>query len=232
MTARRNAVVLLSGGQDSTTCLFWALGAYDRIIAVTLGYGQRHISEVEAAAEIAAIAGVEHLPLEVPSLAELGDSALTSDGELEATGGRGDREAPDGLPTSFVPGRNLIFLAIAGSVAVKYDARDIITGVSEADYSGYPDCRRLFIAAAAEAITLAMPTSSGPISIVAPLLSRSKAETVAMAKSLGPDCWRALGRSITCYRGQRPGCGACPSCELRAAGFAAVGEEDPACSSR
>lgn len=221
------AIVLLSGGQDSTTCLFWAKQNYDEVIAVSIFYGQRHKAELEAAKKIVLLAGVSHRTLELPALKLLGDSALVDkDQELTAAGGRPDREMPQGLPTSFVPGRNLLFLATAAAVAVKEGAKDIVTGVCQTDFSGYPDCRREFIDALEKAITLAMPSSAGPLRIVTPLMFLSKAETVKLAMRL--HCLGALSYSVTCYHGKRPGCGTCPACELRAKGFAEAGVSDPA----
>lgn len=221
------AVVLLSGGQDSTTCLFWAKERFDVVVAVSFDYGQRHRAELAAAKEIAALAGVEHhlLPLEV--LTALGDSALTSNRAVEATGGLFDKEAPNGLPTSFVPGRNLLFLSVAAALAVKVGATNIVCGVCETDYSGYPDCRGTFVQAMERVVNEAMPSGSGPLVIHAPLLHLSKQATVELARVL-PGCWEALAKSLTCYEGLRPGCGACPACVLREKGFAAAGVADPA----
>lgn len=225
-----SAIVLLSGGQDSTTCLYHAIAKHgaDDIVAVSVDYGQKHAAELVAATEIAKAAGVRHVVLDTSVLSQLADSALVGAGEIEAKGGRVDAEMPEGLPTSFVPGRNMIMLAFAAAVAVKHNAKLIYTGVCQTDFSGYPDCRRDFIDAMQEATTLAMPSSAGPIKIVTPLMDLTKAETVKMARDLGDACWSALALSITCYHGQRPGCGECPACELRAKGFDDVGFEDPA----
>lgn len=222
-------MVLLSGGQDSTTCLFWALQKFDRVRAVAFDYGQRHRIELDAAATIATIAGVDFhaLPLEVLSV--LGGSALVDPSlEIKADGGHGDSQAPNGLPSTFVPGRNLLFLSVAGAYALKHGCTNLVTGVCETDYSGYPDCRKEFIEAMVKVLAAAMPSSMRTISIHAPLMNRTKSETVEMARELGDDCWKALGHSVTCYRGWRPGCGRCPSCELRAKGFEDAGEKDPA----
>lgn len=223
-----SAVVLLSGGQDSTTCLFWAKQRYNPVHTLTIAYGQRHAAEVTAAAEIAWRAKPQsHQCLRLGILAQLGDSALVDKKtELRSTGGYQDTEALDGLPTSFVPGRNAFFLATAVSHAVKIGVKTIVIGVCQTDYSGYPDCRRAFIDAMETAMTLAMPSSCGPISIVTPLMYLNKADTVRMARTLGDDCWKALGMSQTCYHGTR--CGTCPACELRAQGFTDAGERDPA----
>lgn len=228
-TVDEPAVVLLSGGQDSTTCLFWAKRRFATVHPVAFDYGQRHRTELEAARDIVDIAGLELDVLELGVLAALGGSSLVrSSRKLESSGGLVDREAPDGLPTSFVPGRNLIFLSVAAAFAVKKGARHIVTGVCEEDYSGYPDCRQLFVEHMVTVIEAAMPSSTGPWTIHAPLMNLSKSRTVALARELGDDCWRAVGRSVTCYQGKRPGCGECPSCVLRAAGFCIAGLEDPA----
>jgi 7-cyano-7-deazaguanine synthase len=222
-----DAIILLSGGQDSATCLHWALARYNRVHALSLHYGQRHAIELDAARKIGK-AATTHIVLDVPSLGALADSALLDPSQpLTASGGLADSEAPAGLPSSFVPGRNMVFLAIASVYAVRMAASAIVTGVCQTDYSGYPDCRRTFIDAMELAATLAMP-SSCPIEIITPLMDLTKAETVTLARELGLACWEAIGQSVTCYEGLRPGCGVCPACALRAVGFAEAGEEDPA----
>lgn len=224
-----SAVVLLSGGQDSTTCLFWAMRTFDLVHAISFQYGQRHAAELEVARKIAEIAGVASWKvLDVTALSQIGGSSLVGPGEIRASGGMIDEEAPQGLPTSFVPGRNLVFLGLAASYAVQVGARTVVIGVSQTDYSGYPDCRESFIDAVQEAVNRAMPSSFGEIKIETPLIARNKSATVMLAQELGEDCWQALGLSITCYEGHRPGCGKCPACVLRAVGFREAGLEDPA----
>jgi 7-cyano-7-deazaguanine synthase len=214
-----SALVLLSGGQDSTTCLFWAREQFSEVRAVSIVYGQRHAIEVEAAKAIAEIACVPHSVHNLAALGALGDSALVSDSPI--------RDGFDGaLPTSFVPARNLMFLSLALAIAHKYGIVDIVTGVCQTDYSGYPDCRREFIDAFERTAALAL--GGVPIRVHTPLMQMTKAETVHLAKSLHSDCWRAITYSVTCYEGQRPGCGACPACVLRANGFAQAGASDPA----
>lgn len=220
------AVVLFSGGQDSTTCLYWARVAFDEVVAVSVFYGQRHRTEMKAAEEIAALAGVRWVVLEVPALGALGGSALVTGERIAASGGLLDAAMPGGLPTTFVPGRNALFLTLAAAVAVKEGARDVVTGTCQTDYSGYPDCRREFIDAQERALSLAMPSGCGPIRVSTPLMYLTKAETVRLARRL-PGCWKALALTVTCYEGLRPGCGACPACVLRARGFADAGEVDP-----
>lgn len=222
------AVALFSGGQDSTTCLYWAKQNFDEVVALSIYYGQRHREELNAAAEIARLAGVKHLILEAAFLAKLGGSALVDPSKpLTWDGGIPDAAMPQGLPSSFVPGRNAIMLTIAASVAVSEGAKDIVTGVCQTDYSGYPDCRREFIDAIEKSLSLAMPSSVGPIRVHTPLMHITKAETVRLGMRL-PGCAEALAQSITCYEGKRPGCGVCPACDLRAKGFAEAGVPDPA----
>jgi 7-cyano-7-deazaguanine synthase len=221
-----DSIVLLSGGQDSTTCLFAELDRGRNVRALTLTYGQRHASEVDAARRVAAIAGVPHDVHHLAVLSELGGSALVDGGKLTADGGRADDACPGGLPSSFVPGRNLVFLAVAAAYAVRWGAHTIVTGVCQTDYSGYPDCRREFVDAMELAAALAMPSSSRPLRIETPLMLVTKAETVAMARRI-PGCWEAIAQTVTCYEGMRPGCGECPACLLRARGFADAGEVDP-----
>jgi len=223
---KEKAVVLLSGGQDSATCLAWAVQQY-HCLALSLNYGQRHAAELEAAAKIADIYEVPHIVEAIPILGSIGGSALVDGTELKWDGGYGDKEAPNGLPTSFVPGRNLLFLAIAGAVAVRNGAKVIVTGVCQTDYSGYPDCRESFVTAMQAVLNEAMPSGCGPFQIVTPLMHLDKAQTVGLALAL-PNAWRALEQSVTCYEGKRPGCGVCAACVLRAKGFAAAGQTDPA----
>lgn len=223
------AVVLFSGGQDSTTCLHWARTMFDRVEAVSVDYGQRHAKELEAGAEIARRAGIERTVYDLRVLSQLADSALVdATREIAASGGAVDSEAPGGLPTSFVPGRNALLLTVAAAHAVKRGMRDVVTGVCQTDFSGYPDCRRGFVDALEVALGEAFPSSVGPIRISTPLMYLTKAESVRLARRLGPECWGALGLTVTCYHGKRPGCGECPACLVRARGFAEAGEMDPA----
>ncbi len=223
----KKVVVLFSGGQDSTTALYNELAQGSEVTAVSVLYGQRHAAELGAAQQIARLAGVEHVVLDVAALHQLADSALVTSDKPIGNGGRPDTEMPEGLPTSFVPGRNALLLTLAASVAVKVGAKIIVSGVCQTDYSGYPDCRREFVDALEAALTLAMPSSCGPLVLRTPLMHMTKAETVKLARAL-PGCWDSLALTVTCYEGKRPGCGACPACVLRARGFAEVGETDPA----
>lgn len=215
------AIVVFSGGQDSTTVLCKAikeLGA-DRVAALTFDYGQRHRTEVDAAREIAAALGVEHEVVEIDALRRLAPSAQTRPGiDVAPAGGLGN------LPTTFTPSRNLTFIALASAYAIGRGARKLYLGVCQTDYSGYPDCRRVFIDEMEKAVALGNGLEK--FEIVTPLMELTKAQTVKLAADLG--AIDILEHTITCYHGQRPGCGKCPACELRAKGFAEAGIADPA----
>ncbi len=216
------AVVVLSGGQDSTTCLYWARGLFQKVYALTFDYGQRHRSEIYAAREIALDAGVAELKVvTLEALNELSPSALTRHAqEVKEYGGH------QNLPSTFTPGRNLVFMTLAASWAVSLGIDSLITGVCQTDFSGYPDCRRNTMDALEKAIALGNDLKS--FKIHTPLMWMTKAETVRLARELGDDCWRALGGTVTCYHGHRPACGKCPACRLRAKGFEEAGLSDPA----
>lgn len=214
------ALVVLSGGQDSTTCLHWAIDRFGRgnVSAVTFDYGQRHRIELECAARVAKAAGVEQALLPIDTLAVLGGDALT-DRKIEVQDGL---ERNTGLPNTFVPGRNLVFLTYAAAWAWPRGIGNLVTGVAQTDYSGYPDCREETLAALQEALRLGMETT---IEIHAPLMHLTKRQTVELAREL--DALAAMAWTHTCYNGERPPCGACPACRLRARGFAEAGVEDP-----
>ncbi|EJN6829338.1 7-cyano-7-deazaguanine synthase [Vibrio cidicii] len=206
------AVVVFSGGQDSTTCLVQALNEYDEVHAITFDYGQRHRLEIEVAQQLAAELGVKaHKVMDVTLLNELAISSLTRDDipvshELQA----------NGLPNSFVPGRNILFLTLAGIYAYQIGADTVITGVCETDFSGYPDCRDDFVKAMNSALVKGMDKA---LTIKTPLMWLNKAETWALA-----DQNKALQlvreKTLTCYNGViGDGCGDCPSCHLRKAGL-------------
>jgi len=217
----KGAVVVLSGGQDSTTCLFWAKELFKEVLAVTFDYGQRHHSEIRAAAEIARIAEVEHVVFDLKDMGKFVKSALTDPSvEVKADGGHNN------LPSTFVPGRNLVFSTIAAGIAVSRGWDAIVLGVCETDYSGYPDCRTKTINVVEEAIQLGMELPH--FCVLTPLMHLTKSMTVRMMLQYGPKAWEALGLSVTCYNGVVPGCGKCPSCLLREKGFAMANVEDPA----
>ena len=212
------ALVVLSGGQDSTICLFWAKQKYDQARAVFFNYGQRHLkAEFEAAAKIAKMAEVPLDILPLSLLPAIGNSALLRQGKIDEK-----HKSNSSLPASFVPGRNLLFLTAAASLAYKEGINHIITGVCQTDYSGYPDCRRETIDALEKAISLGMDSDFW---IRTPLMRLTKAKEVEMAEAVG--AMEALAFSHTCYEGQFPPCGKCPACILRANGFEEAGIEDP-----
>jgi len=214
------ALVLLSGGQDSTTCLYWAIDRFgaDAVSAVSFDYGQRHRIELECAEHIAAAAGVALVCLPIDTFAALGGDALTDSGiNVES-----DLDEASGLPNTFVPGRNLIFLTFAAAYAYQRGIGHLVTGVAQTDYSGYPDCREVTVEAVQNAIQLGMDTD---LQIHAPLMHRSKKQTVELARDLG--ALEAMALTHTCYNGVRPPCGECPACILRAKGFVEAGVDDP-----
>ncbi|MEJ2129174.1 MAG: 7-cyano-7-deazaguanine synthase QueC [Woeseiaceae bacterium] len=214
------ALVLLSGGQDSTTCLYWAMDRFgrDNVSALSFDYGQRHRIELECARNIAEHAGVAHAILPINTFSALGGDALTDPGIAVRPG----VEEDSGLPNTFVPGRNLIFVTFAAAHAWRQDIGNLVVGVAQTDYSGYPDCREETIAALQEAIRLG---TESDIEIHAPLMHLSKKQTVELARDLGG--LEAMALTHTCYNGERPPCGTCAACELRAKGFAEAGIEDP-----
>ena len=220
-----NALVVLSGGQDSTTCLYWAIDHFGRarVSSLTFDYGQKHRLELQCARDVAAAAGVSNACLPIDTFAALGGDALT-DASIAVSDEKDDETE---LPVTFVPGRNLIFLTFAAAWAYRHDVRHLVTGVAQTDYSGYPDCREDTIAALQKAISLGMDRE---FTIHTPLMHRSKKETVELAVRLGG--LEAMALTHTCYNGSRPPCGECQACRLRAKGFAEAGVHDPLLDSR
>ncbi|AXK39832.1 7-cyano-7-deazaguanine synthase QueC [Crenobacter cavernae] len=216
------ALVVLSGGQDSTTCLFWAIQRFgrDAVEAVTFDYGQRHRVELDAARRIAQMAGVRQTVLPIDTFGVMGGNALTAQDIEPEQGARDDADKT--LPNTFVPGRNLVFLTFAAALAWQKGMDHVVTGVAQTDYSGYPDCRENTLKALELAIRLGMDSR---VQLHAPLMFMSKAETVHLAEEVG--AMEALAYSHTCYNGAVPPCGVCASCELRAKGFAEAGVADP-----
>ena len=220
MKAMDKALVLLSGGQDSTTCLYWAIDRFgrDAVVAISFDYGQRHRIELDCARQVAAGASVAHVCLPIDTFAALGGDSLT-DSAVEV---RDELDAETGLPNTFVPGRNLIFITFAAAYAYRHGIANLVAGVAQTDYSGYPDCRWETINSLQETLRLGMDYE---LHIHAPLMYRSKKETVELARDLG--ALPAMADTHTCYNGVRPPCGECPACKLRARGFAEAGIEDP-----
>ena len=208
---KKAAVVVFSGGQDSTTCLFWALKHYEKVIALSFDYQQKHIKELECAKNICQKYGVEHYIMDMSLLNQLAPNSLTrSDIPV-------DENAPkEGTPNSFVDGRNHLFLSYAAVFAKQRGITDIITGVSQSDFSGYPDCRDVFIKSLNTTLNLAMDYS---FDLITPLMWLDKKETWALADELGVlDIIR--NETLTCYNGViGDGCGHGPSCKLRKKGL-------------
>ena len=211
MKNKEKAVVVFSGGQDSTTCLLWALKKYKEVLAISFDYGQRHKAELECGREICEKLGVKRTVLSLKELNALAPNSLTRD-DMEV-----DKDAPEeGTPNTFVEGRNLLFLTYAAIFAKGQGATDIITGVSQSDFSGYPDCRDIFIKSLNTTLNLAMDYE---FDIITPLMWIDKEETWELAESLGGfDLVRDM--TLTCYNGIRgDGCMDCPACKLRKRGL-------------
>lgn len=209
MLKNEKAVVVFSGGQDSTTCLFWALRHFREVEAVTFNYGQRHSLEIDCARSIAAELGVKWHLLDMSLLGQLTQNALTrSDLAIEHHEGE--------LPTTFVEGRNHLFLSFAAVLAKGVGARHLVTGVCETDFSGYPDCRDSFVKSLNVTLNLAMDYQ---FVIHTPLMWIDKADTWKLADELGAFDY-VRERTLTCYNGViGSGCGECPACKLRQAGL-------------
>ncbi len=223
-----SALVLFSGGQDSATCLAWALERFARVETVGFDYGQRHAVEMQARLDVregmtrvlarrADRLGPDHV-VDLTGYGAIAESALTAERAIELDA--------RGLPTTFVPGRNLVFLTVAAALADRRGLEVLVGGMCETDYSGYPDCRRDTLDAMARALSLGLDK---PVPIETPLMALTKAETWALAERIGGAGLVQLivEASHTCYRGDRErrhawgyGCGDCPACELRARGHA------------
>lgn len=208
-----SALVVFSGGQDSTTCMYWALQRFDRVHALSFRYGQKHALEVEIAERLAHEAGVEWECMDVSFISRMSSNCSLTNTALEI-----EEEKSEGsrFPTTFVPGRNLFFLSIAAVYAAEKGIHDIVTGVGQADFSGYPDCRDNFVKSLNVTLNLAMDEQ---FRLHTPLMWLDKAQTWALADELGVlDIVRH--RTLTCYNGiPGDGCGHCPACKLRQAGL-------------
>ena len=221
------ALVLVSGGQDSTTCLGWALERFGRVETVGINYGQRHQAELECRARVrekigavkpewAERLGDDHM-LALPVLGEIADCALTDSRRIEFES--------SGLPNTFVPGRNLLFFTLAAAIAYRRGARVLVGGMCETDFSGYPDCRDNTLKSLQVSLSLGL---DAPMVIETPLMRLTKAETWELARRIGGDAFVQLVRdeTHTCYMGDHShfhtwgfGCGKCPACELRERGW-------------
>ncbi len=226
--ADSTAVVLFSGGLDSTTCLYWAKSVFRQVIAISFRYGQRHSSELIAASQIAKQLDVIHKIIDI-DIGGLGGSALTDQNIAVPDFDKHQHydTTTTNVPVTYVPARNTIFLSYALAVAEVYHANHIVIGVSSVDFSGYPDCRADYIAAFESMANLA--TVAGrqgcALKIIAPLQHLSKAQTLQLGLSLGVD----YSMTISCYRADKDGlaCGVCDSCHLRQQGFIEAGIADP-----
>ncbi|RAU95278.1 7-cyano-7-deazaguanine synthase QueC [Paenibacillus sp. YN15] len=209
MLKNEKAFVVFSGGQDSTSCLFWAKSMFAEVEAVTFDYGQRHKAEIQCATEIAKELNIRQTILDMSLLNQLAPNALTrQDIDIDQKEGK--------LPTTFVDGRNLLFLSFAAIAAKQAGARHLVTGVCETDFSGYPDCRDSFIKSLNVTLNLAMDY---PFVIHTPLMWLDKAETWRLADELGAFQF-VREKTLTCYNGiPGDGCGECPACKLRRAGL-------------
>jgi 7-cyano-7-deazaguanine synthase len=241
MTANASgALVLFSGGQDSTVCLAWALDRYTNVETVGFDYGQRHGVELQCRQRVreelgsrfpawAERLGPDHM-IDIASFGAIGDTALTSGAEIEMLA--------SGLPSTFVPGRNLVFFVYGAALGYRRGLHTLVGGMCETDFSGYPDCRDATLRALEQAIRLGTEI---PFAIETPLMWLTKADTWALAEGLGGEDLVDLivAETHSCYRGERGvrhdwgyGCGACPACELRAKGFAAWRASGPAAARR
>lgn len=218
----RHAIVLFSGGLDSTTCLYWARANFKDITTISFRYGQRHSSELIATTKITKQLGVSHRIIDI-DIAQLGGSALT-DQNIDVPN---YDAASDAVPVTYVPARNTIFLSYALAAAEVMQANYIVIGVSSVDFSGYPDCRPDFIEAFENLANLATVAgrAGNRLSVVAPLQNLSKAQTLELGLSLGVD----YGETVSCYQADSDGraCGVCDSCALRRQGFIDAGVPDP-----
>lgn len=206
---KEKAVVVFSGGQDSTTCLFWAMERFSEVEAVTFNYGQRHKLELDCAADIAKELNIKHHILDMSLLNQLAPNALTRE-EITIEQKEGE------LPSTFVDGRNLLFLSFAAVLAKQLGAKHIVTGVCETDFSGYPDCRDIFVKSLNVTLNLSMDY---PFVIDTPLMWLNKEETWELADSLGAFEF-VREKTLTCYNGIiADGCGECPACKLRKKGL-------------
>lgn len=217
----KKAVVLFSGGQDSTTCLAYAKKQGYTVVALSFNYSQKHSSELEAAKRIAKSMGVEHLIFEL-AINQFGGSSLT-----DQTMAVPDFKEDAGIPSTYIPARNTIFLSIALGFAEVLQANDIFIGVSSVDYSGYPDCRPEYIAAFQTMANLATKSAveGHKLTIHTPLMTLTKAQMIKLGMELGVD----YALTVTCYRADAQGraCGTCASCTLRKNGFSEAGVPDP-----
>jgi 7-cyano-7-deazaguanine synthase len=221
-TEENSCLVCFSGGQDSTTVLYYAKERCNQVETISFDYGQKHELEFYAMSYIINVAQVVSHSIRIPVLEHIADGGLTNE--------KIDISAPHPkfphLPGSFVPLRNLIFFSQAAALAIKRNIWQLYVGVCQTDYSGYPDCRQIFLDSLSEAINLSLDVKDKLFEIKAPLMHMTKGETVELATSLD-GCMEALAYSHTCYENKFPPCGKCPACVLRAKGFKDAKVMDP-----
>lgn len=231
---KSKALVILSGGQDSTTCLLWAKELYDEVHAISFDYGQRHIIEIESAKKVAEIIGVDsHAIVDVRGLLKSTSPLIDKAAVLEEYDNADSMEKTIGnrIELTFVPLRNLLFAVVAANHAVAMGCYSLVTGVCQLDTANYPDCTSAFLRRTVdtmrEALGMNRTDYTGPtLQLLAPLLNYTKAETVRISLTF-PNAVQALSYSHTCYAGVSPPCGRCHACILRAQGFAEAGYRDP-----
>ena len=216
MNKKNPAIVVFSGGQDSTTCLVWALRNFGEVRAITFDYGQRHKRELGCARKIAKKLSVPLKVIKMDMFSKLTKNALT-DRKQAIT-----KQEGGGLPSTFVPGSNHVFLSTVAIYAYQLGIHNLVAGICQTDYSGYPDCRDKFVKSLEKTLSLAMDYE---FKIHAPLMFLTKKETVKLMKKLGGI--ELLKLTNTCYEGGGKACGKCPACELRLKGFSEAGVADP-----
>ena len=224
------ALVVFSGGQDSTTCLIWALKKFGTISAITFNYKQRHQVEIECAKKIIELINsrkdvnidwleeeihIDHIVVDISFLSDILETAMIQETEIK-------HDDETNLPTTFVPGRNILFLTIAAAIAYQKKINHLVAGVCETDYSGYPDCRDATMKSLQETLQLGLDYE---VEIHTPLMWKSKADTIKLMKEMGG--FELYKYTHTCYKGDRPACGECFACELRLNGFKEAGLKDP-----
>ena len=227
MTTPTQCLLLLSGGQDSTTVALQAKTHYEEVHALTIHYGQRHEIEVESALAVGKAIGVtSHEVIELGNVLK-STSPLVSSNSVDTF--ERSEDVPDGVANTFIPSRNALFLTLASNRAIALRISTIYTGVCECDYSGYPDCRRVFIDSLEDALSLGNFGEKGKFKILTPLMSLTKAESVKLAQSLlgTEEFIKIFELTHTCYQGVKGGCGHCAACLLRDKGFTEAGVVDP-----
>lgn len=231
------ALIILSGGQDSTTCLYWALHKFNiadkdsrkaQIKTITFDYGQRHKIEIDSARKICKLAEVDFDLIKIPEILRSSSPLIDHHSELDKYNKISDFKA--GVQPTFVPGRNILFMTIAANIAVHHGIKNIVIGLCEEDFGGYYDCREEFVIAMQKALNQGLFGQDQGLQIHTPLMHLNKADSVRLIKNFGifeEECLKALAYSHTCYEGLYPPCGKCHACLLRARGFKEAGIIDP-----